>query len=265
MRRTISILFVCGFLTVGTVAELSAQAPISVDAMTSSTRRSSLFRGSRADLFRSDGGAIDTNRIELKDRSLAKTDEMMKLFNDNKPSDTFEAPGRNNMDIFLTIGAAMQQLNLADTEGVIDTGAELIIGDIDTDVAVTPGIPAIRQGLYAPRLRYVPPPEELAATQTPEALQIEVDANLLRAEQLQKEIIGKFELPDSANMSLEFVGSTVFVQGRVPSPLQRKQIEMYLGMEPGVYSVQNRLTVDSSLPDDSAASRPRTHSDPEER
>ena len=264
MKHIFSILFVFGFLTVGMIAELSAQVP-TVEAVTSATRRSSLFGGTRAGMFRSDGSARDAERIELKGKSLDTKDPLMDLTSAHKPSETLTARGRNNMDIFLITSPTMlEALNLDNLTVTPEAEGELIVGEIDTDVTATAGTSAIRQGIYAPRLRYVPTPEELAAMQTPEAIAKMDEANQLRAKELRQEIIDKFELPDSANMSLEFLGSTVFVRGRVPSPIQRKQVEMYLGLESGIYFVQNDLTVDPSMSLDRLETEPTSpnHNDP---
>lgn len=260
MRRQLTIFLVCGFLTAGTFAELSAQTP---DAATSETRRSSLFAGSRADFFGSEGGR-EADRSELKGRSLEGSSPMMDLVSSNKPSVALNDARANNMDIFLITGAIQGMLNLADP-GTDTTGADsaLIIGDIDTDLDTTV-ISTVRvSGIYAPRLRFVPSAEDLAAAQTPEAVAKRKEANLARAEALQAELIDKFELPDSANMSLEFHDSIVLVRGRVPSQTLRKRVELYLGFEPEIYHVQNELTVDPTMPlrPETDPSRPVTHSD----
>lgn len=264
MKRFLTVFLVSGFLTAGMIADLSAQTTTTTTSeATSATRRSSLFGASRIDLFSSNGREND--RSELKGKSVQTTDPMMDLLQTNSPSETLRNKDLSNMDIFLTTGAIQARLNLSDTPETGETEGALIIGDIATDVGTGTATAAIRQsGLYAPRLRFLQDTEELSAAQTPEAMTKQEEANRILAEKILGEITDKFELPNQTDISLEFRDSIAHIQGRVPSPIQRKQIEVYLRFEPGVYFVQNDLKVDPSMASalETGLPRPTTHIDP---
>ena len=249
MTRHTLLLIVTAFLTLGWVGELFAQVP---SAMSSSSRRSSLLGASRIGMFQS-GGGLNVDRNDLKSESLAdsgNSDRMMSMLQRNDLATMLGNSTVNNMNVFLTYSGALQTaLGLDDTTAPVGTTGEIIMsqnvtsGDDLTQAIATIG----RSGMYPPRLRFWFSPEELEAMQTPEAVAQMGEADRIRAAELVTDINDTFDLPKAANISLQFDGLTAVIQGRVPNPTVRKQVEMYLGFEPGIYSVQNHLVVDPSV------------------
>ena len=247
MSHTTPFILVTVLLTAGWVAELSAQTP---SVATSATRRSNLFSASRVEMFRSSGG-LNVERDELQaKRSLQQGDSMMDLVSANDPS-MLAAANVPGINLFLTTnGSMLQAMNLtADPTAAISGQPALIIAESSADdaniITATSMIPGTR--MYAPRLRFVHNEEDLKAMEAPEAIAQMEEADRQRCDQLVTVIIDKFDLPPTANMSLEFHGLTARIQGRVPNPTVRKQIGMYLGFEPGIYSVENHLEIDPSM------------------
>ena len=252
------LLIVTAFLTTGWVAELSAQIQTSQTAtteavMSSSARRANLFSGSRVSMFR-EGGGLSVERGEMKTKSLqGGTDSILDMLKTNSQSDLLKNPNANNMNVFLTVsGFAQQAMNIAPTAPTAQTQAPtLIVADSTIeDVNLSQAAATIAGSRrYAPRLRFVHNAEEVEMMQSPEFIAQMESADRVRATQLVTEISEKFDLPASANITLESQGLTALVQGRVPNPTVRKQVGMYLGFEPGIYSVQNDLVVDPSVLD----------------
>ena len=247
----ISIIIVTVFLTAGWVAELSAQTPnpATPNVATSASRRASLFSGSRVTMFSSEGG-LNVERGDVKSKSLTQNDPLKDMLIAYDPSMVLSDPSQSNMSLFSTVGGAMQRVLGVDLAAPIpiDTGSGLAISTIDTeDINLTPTIG--RSRMYPPRLRFMPNPEDLAELQKPEIIaELEV-ADRKRAAELVADINDKFDLPKSADISLEFDGLMVLIQGRVPNPTARQQIGMYLSFEPGIYSIQNDLVIDPSVLD----------------
>lgn len=246
MKRTLTVFLVCGFLAAGTVAECLAQT--TSETTTSATRRASLFGGSRVQLFNA-GGNRGEDRDMLKAESLQTEDRMMSMLERYDPSEMLDNADVSNMGLFLT-NALRDALNLAtEADVAFEDGGLIMATSGNEEVNTGDGLSDIRgPGIYAPRLQFLPDPEELAAMQTPEGMAQLAEKDAARSVRLINELIDKFDLPETANMSLEFHDLTVHLQGRVPNPILRKQIEMYLMFEPGIYSVRNDLTIDSKLP-----------------
>ena len=268
MTRKTFLILVFGFLTVAWVAEVSAQTP-----SVSSTRRSSLLNASLVNMFGSDGG-LNTDRALLKSESLADNrnngdnrnsgngDRMMAMLQSNDLATMLNNPNVSNMNVFLTYSGALQRvmgLDPTTTTPAGDVGG-LLISSIDTADAnlLQTNATTGRRGLYPPRLRFWPNAEDLAELQKPEVQAELEEADRERAAELVADLSDKFDLP-ATSIALEFHGLTAVIQGRVPNPTVRKQLEMYLGFEPGIYSVQNHLVVD---PDMGAVELPTTHNDP---
>ena len=155
--------------------------------------------------------------------------------------------------LFMNAGAGgvMQALGV-DTStttqaGRPTVGGLVIAATVDDNVNTTLARSTVGQGLYAPRLRFVRGKEEAEALEKPEVISQMEAADLKRAAQLIGDLIDKYDLPEAANISLVFRDQTAVIQGRVPNPTVRKQVEMYLEFEPGIYSVENHLVIDSTL------------------
>ncbi|MDR1493343.1 MAG: hypothetical protein LBT05_11570 [Planctomycetaceae bacterium] len=240
MSRRFVIIGIYGLIfTFGIVAESFAQPASS--ATTSTSRRSSLFGASRVGLFNA-SGERGIDRDTIKSRRLEGADSMVQMLDTNDPSRMLDAPGVSNMSLFLTTGSAIQRVfNLNETTTTAIDSGRLVIGDIDTTVNAVQATTINRTtGIYSPRLRFVKDPEILTAEQIAET-------NQLRAAGILNDIINKFDLSPASNLTLDFNGFAIHLQGRVANPVQRKRIEMYLGFEPGIYSVKNDLVVDPSL------------------
>ncbi|MDR1383702.1 MAG: hypothetical protein LBJ67_07650 [Planctomycetaceae bacterium] len=245
LRRFVILGICCLAFTVGMIIESFAQ-PVPA-ATTSNSRRSALFGASRVGLF-SASGERGVDRDTLKTRRLEGADAMVQMLDTSDPSRMLDTAGVSNMSLFLTTGSAMQNvfnLNDAAIPAVADEG-RLVIGDIDTTVNAAQATTINRTtGIYSPRLRFMKESEILTAEKIAET-------NQLRAAAILTDITDKFNLPPAANLTLEFYRSTIHLQGRVSNPEQRKRIEIYLGFEPGIYTVKNDLVVDPSLTVDSA-------------
>ena len=274
MKHTL-LLIVTAILTLGWVGDVFAQVPSA-----STTRRASLMNSSRVNMFRS-GGGLNDDRARLKSESLAdkadagnsseNSDRMMSMLKRNDLATILDDPNVSNMNAFLTVTGALQQAMGIDTDILAPADAAaggLLISDIDlTDDNQQQAIATIGStGMYPPRLRFWVDSQELEEMEKPEVVAQMVEADLKRAAELVADINDKFDLPNSAGISLAFDGLTATIQGRVPNPTVYKQVEMYLGFEPGVYEVQNNLVIDSSASaaTDHAleAASPVTHSDP---
>jgi Putative phospholipid-binding domain. len=256
MKRNLAFFLVAAFLSAGMIAELSAQTVTTTD---SATRRSSLFGASRISLFNA-GGDSGEDRDVLKTKSIDTDDQMMRILGTRDPSQMLGDPRVSNRDLFMT-SALQLALMGAEAEIAAEIDGGLIVTETDTtDINSGTGMAAIRgPGIYAPRLRFVPNPEELAARQAPEAVAAHEKAERELAANLLAEVIDKFDLPASGNISLQLNNSVAHLQGRVPSPLQRKQVGLYLGLVSGIRFLQNDLQVDPSLvvADDVAATKTR--------
>jgi len=264
MTRLIPLIILTAFLTFGWIAEVSAQVPSGTDSL---TRRGAMFgTGSRIAMF-DFGGELAADRGTLKSKSLEQIDPKMNLLQLNDPAKMVESGGTRNMDLFVTVGNAMQQAMLggaATPATAVTAGSGVIAATIDTtNVDMTQTGAVIGRGLYAPRLRFWVDSAEWEEMQKPEAVAEMKSADLKRAAELVTDINDKFDLPPTS-ITLEFDGLTAIVQGRVPNPTVRKQIGMYLGFEPGIYSVKNDLVVDPEMGvvDAPASELPTTHNDP---
>ena len=246
MTRLIPLIILTAFLTLGGIAEVFAQVPSGTDSL---TRRGAMFgAGSRIAMF-DFGGELAADRGTLKGKSLEQRDPKMTLLSSNDPATMVESSGTRNMDLFMTVGNAMQQAMgvTATPLTAADTVSGVIVAPVDTSsVDMTQTGTVIGRGMYAPRLRFWIDQEELLALQQPEAVAEIKSSDLKRAAELVADINDKFDLP-MTNITLEFDGLTAIVQGRVPNPTVRKQIGMYLGFEPGIYSVKNDLVVDPTM------------------
>ena len=235
------------FLTAAWVADVSAQT-------------SRQTAGSRSKMF-NPSATVNAQRSEMN----AKYGEggMSTQLRNNDPSTLL---GRNNTVtptvamLFMNAGAGgvaqMMGVDAAATQAGPSVGGLVISTTAVNDVNTTIATSTIRGtgGMYAPRLRFVRGKEESEDTDV--IAQMET-ADRKRAAELTSDIIDKYNLPvEAANISLEFRGLTAVIQGRVPNPTVRKQIGMYLGFEPGIYSVQNNLVVDPDM--SSAADTPAT-------
>jgi hypothetical protein len=225
------------------MTELFAQSATST---TANTRRSSLFGASRAGLF-SASGERGVDRDTLKARRLEGADLMVQMLDTNDPSRMLDSSGISNMSLFLTTNSAMQRVfNLTATTSAASEKGQLVIGDIDTAVNAAAATTINRTtGIYSPRLRFV----KESAVSTAEQI---TQANQLRAAKILTDITDKFAISPDSNFTIDFNGSEVRLQGRIPTSAQRKKIEIYLGFEPGIYSVKNDLVVDPTLANDSA-------------
>ena len=246
MTRTSLLIIITALITAGWVAELSAQTPTTTDSL---TRRGAMFgAGSRIAMF-DFGGELAADRGTLKGKSLEQIDPKMTLLQFNDPATMLERSGTRNIDLFMTVGNAMQQaMGIAAPPPTADSaGGGVIAATIDTtNVDMTQTSAVVGRGMYAPRLRFWIDQAELEEMQKPEVVAEMKSADLERAAELVADINDKFGLP-MTNITLEFDGLTAVVQGRVPNPTVRKQVEMYLGFEPGVYSVKNHLVVDPTM------------------
>jgi len=246
MSRNLTLILLFAFLTLGWIAELSAQVPTTTDSL---TRRGAMFgAGSRIAMF-DFGGELAADRSTLKGKSLEQIDPKMSLLQVNDPSIMVESRGTRNIDLFVTVGNAMQQAMgvTATPATAVDTGGGVIAATIDTsNVDMTQIATVIGRRMYAPRLRFWVDTAELEEMQKPEAVAEMKSADLKRATELVADINDKFDLP-MTSITLEFDGLTAIVQGRVPNPTVCKQVEMYLGFEPGIYSVKNNLVVDPAM------------------
>ena len=247
MRHTL-LLIVTAFLTFGWVGELFAQVPSA-----SSTRQGALFAGgSRVALFTS-GGEFNNERDVLKSKSLEQRDGKMDLLVATDPAKTLNKEGIPSINMFVTVSEPLQRLILgvdatATAPVTGGTGGLIISQDVQTDPDQEQAVAIIgRTGMYPPRLRYWVTPAELEAMEKPETVAQMASSDRKRATELVADINDKFDLPTLANITLEFDGLTAVIQGRVPNPTARKQVEMYLSFEPGVYSVKNNLVIDPSV------------------
>jgi len=204
--------------------------------------------GSRIAMF-DFGGELAADRTMLKGKSLEQIDTKMALLQSNDPASMVGQQGTRNIDLFMTVGNAMQQAMgvTAPPPTAANPSAGVIAATIDTtSVDMTQMSTFIGRRMYAPRLRFWVDPAELEEMKQPEVVAEMKSADLKRAAELVTDINDKFDLP-MTNITLEFDGLTAIVQGRVPNPTVRKQVGMYLGFEPGIYSVQNNLVVDPTM------------------